>query len=240
MSAGSECCFQHANASDHPGVAHGADQRRDFVLWGHEILQRRCACFWMTKRAMRRNRWWHSITVGRGRPPALIRPSRWSQAKERPSRRPDESRALRAVIARHEACECAALLTRPCLSQCHPEGRPEGPTRSDREARRAVVLSEAKDLWGAMPLARKHFKAQISPSRIHTLNQLDLPAPKPPFELFLPRDGVNDVIELFEINQAMNFVLGGEHRSKSGAMLLEPLLKIVRNSDVKGMRAIRQ
>ena len=69
---------------------------------------------------------------------------------------------------------------------------------------------------------------------------MDFLLSQPSLDLLLSCDRPRDVIELLEINQAMNFVLGSEFGSDSGSMLLDPSLEIVRHSGIKSVGAIRQ
>ena len=82
-------------------------------------------------------------------------------------------------------------------------------------------------------------KAQVSPCWIGRNEQCNLSAPKPAFDLLLALDRVVYVLEAFEINQAIHFVLARKAQACSLLMLVHATDEALGDARIGCFRAVR-
>src|SRR6202795_5028993 len=81
---------------------------------------------------------------------------------------------------------------------------------------------------------------QIVPSRIHRNNQLHLLNPEPSIEPLLAVNRVAHIVKTLVVNESINLVALAEFRSVPKLVFPNAPVKIIGNSDVKGLGAIGQ
>jgi len=82
----------------------------------------------------------------------------------------------------------------------------------------------------AIPL---QFLVQVSPFPVHTVNELNLPLPRPCLELLLPEDGAFYFLASLVVHKLGNVVFLGEPVSQFFFVLIHPCLQIVSDAGVK-------
>jgi hypothetical protein len=82
--------------------------------------------------------------------------------------------------------------------------------------------------------------AQISPLRIHRINQIDFFLPRPALYLLFTGDGRFYVQSLLEINKPVNLVSAGKTIGQIMPMFVYPAFKIVCHTDVEGVGIVGQ
>src|SRR5882762_6714568 len=81
---------------------------------------------------------------------------------------------------------------------------------------------------------------QVVPRRIHRNNQLHLLNPQPAFDPLLAVNRVAHIVKALVINESINLVALAEFRTVPKLVFPNPPVKIIGNSDVKGLGAIGQ
>src|SRR5882762_10366886 len=81
---------------------------------------------------------------------------------------------------------------------------------------------------------------QVVPRRIHRNNQLHLLNPQPAFDPLLAVNRVAHIVKALVINESINLVALAEFRTVPKLVFPNSPVKIIGNSDVKGLGAIGQ
>ena len=89
-----------------------------------------------------------------------------------------------------------------------------------------------------MPLVPLH--TQITPSRIHRNNHLNLLNPKQSLDLLLSIDRLEDVIEALVVNQPVDLVTLAKLRAVPLLVLPHTTMEVASHSNVKPLRAVCQ
>src|SRR5574340_262708 len=90
----------------------------------------------------------------------------------------------------------------------------EGARPSRRTPARPKPHASVAPLLPDRLIRKRHFASpalgQVFPARVHPLDEGDFLLPSPPFQLLLPADGFQNVVEFLVIHQPVAFVLAGE------------------------------
>src|SRR5712692_9495699 len=98
------------------------------------------------------------------------------------------------------------------------------------------VLSAPLDLFPRKQHLRSPSLSQIFPPRIHRLNQSNLLRPSPSLQLFLPPNGLVNVVKLLVVHQPVAMIFTGKSLNLSPLVLHRSPIDAVRHPDVKRPR----